>query len=282
MTLRIVTDSTCDLPQAVVEAHHIKIVPIFVNVGSQSFRDGIDLTRTEFYERMASFTPPATTAAPGPDLFKKTYEQLANEGATEILSVHISQSLSTTVLSAQKAAEETSIVPVTVLDARQLSMGVGFQALTAAQEVMKGTPLKDILVKLEDQIKRTHVFAALDTLDFLHRSGRMNFAMSTLGTLMQIKPFLKMYDGISSAERVRTHKGAMKRLIELIYEFGPYEKVAMLYSGAKDRAEELFDEVRHLLPQGNLIQGELNPALGVHLGPGVVGFATVTKSPEGV
>jgi len=281
MTLRIVTDSSCDLPQTLVDQHGVTVVPIFVQVGENAYRDGIDITRAEFYERLPHFKPPATTAAPGPELFKQTYERLANDGATEILSIHISHTLSATVTNAQKAAEETSIVPVTVLDSRQLSMGVGFQVLTAAQEALKGTPLKDVLAKLDSQIRRTRTFAGLDTLDYLYRSGRMNFALAKIGTLLQIKPFLKMYDGVSDAERVRTHKGAIKRLIELLYASGPYEKAAMLYSGARDRAEELFDEVRHLLPTDDFIFGELNPALGVHLGPGVLGFSTVSAKQEG-
>ena len=130
---------------------------------------------------------------------------------------------------------------------------------------------------LEDLILRIHVFAAIDTLEFLHRSGRMNFAISFLGTLLQIKPFMKMYDGNPTAERIRTRQGAVKRLIELLKESQPYEKVALLHSQATDRATALLQQVRHLLPTGDILIEEINPVLGAHIGPGVLGFVCISK-----
>lgn len=130
---------------------------------------------------------------------------------------------------------------------------------------------------LDEQIRRIHVFAALDTVEFLRRSGRMHFALARLGEILQIKPVLKMYEGNPTAERVRTRKGAMKRLVELLQEFAPYEKVAMLHSGASERAHELLEQVRQYLPEGEVFLEEINPALGAHLGPGVIGFACISK-----
>jgi len=133
---------------------------------------------------------------------------------------------------------------------------------------------------LDGQIKRTHVFAALDTVEFLRRSGRMHFALARLGELLQIKPILKMYEGSPTAERVRTRKGAMKRLIEYAQEFAPYEQVAMLHSGARQRALEIYEQVKQYLPDQSILLEEINPALGAHLGPGVIGFACISKSTE--
>jgi DegV family protein with EDD domain len=130
---------------------------------------------------------------------------------------------------------------------------------------------------LEEQIRRTHVFAALDTLEYLKRSGRMNFAISALGTLLQIKPFMKMYNGEPTAERVRTRKAAMKRLVELLKEYGPYEKVALLHSQAALRAKAMLQEVRSLLPAEDIWVEEITPVLGAHIGPGVIGFACISK-----
>jgi DegV family protein with EDD domain len=118
----------------------------------------------------------------------------------------------------------------------------------------------------------------LDTLHFLRRSGRMNSVVSTIGELLQIKPLLKMVDGNASAERVRTRNHAMKRLVELLHEYGPYEKVALLHSNAAEQAKELLQEVRKFLPDGEIWFEQINPVLGAHLGPGVVGFACVSKS----
>jgi len=277
MTIRIVTDSTCDLPQEILRQHGISVVPLYIHAGGRDYLDGVDLSRGEFYERLPSFQPAATTAAPGPDVFRREYERLAAEGASEILSIHISEKLSGMVNVARQAAKETAAVPVTVFDSRQLSLGMGFEVLTAAQAAAEGRPMREILDLLEKQIARTHVFAALDTLEFLRRSGRMNSALAALGTLLQIKPFLKMHDGNPTAERVRTRSGAVKRLIELLLEFGPYEKAALLHSAAAERARELLDEVRHLLPAGTVWLEEINPVIGAHIGPGVIGFACISK-----
>jgi DegV family protein with EDD domain len=140
--------------------------------------------------------------------------------------------------------------------------------------------MQEILSMLEDQIPRTYVFAALDTLEFLRRSGRMNFAISFLGTLLQIKPFMKMYDGNPTAERIRTRNGAVKRLIELLKEMGPLEKVAIVHTRAEDRARVLLQEVRHLLPDSNIMDimiEEITPVIGAHVGPGVLGFACISN-----
>ncbi len=277
MAIRVVTDSTCDLPDELIKKHRITVIPMYINVGSQEYQDGIDLTRREFYERLPDFKPAPTTAAPSPDVFRQVYEGLAAEGATGILSIHISVKLSAVVNIAVQAAQDTSIVPVTVFDSRQLSLGTGFQVLAAAQAAEEGHSMQDILAMLKEQISRTHVFAALDTLEFLRRSGRMSFALSFLGTLLRIKPFLKMYDGNPTAERIRTRNGAVKRLVELLNQVAPLEKVALLHSQAADRAEALLGQVQHLLPAGKILVEEINPVLGAHLGPGVIGFACISE-----
>jgi DegV family protein with EDD domain len=277
LTTRIVTDSSCDLPQEIIQEHRITVIPLFINVGDQSYLDGVDLSHQEFYERLPGFRPAPKTAAPGPDVFRKTFEQLASEGATEILSIHVSAKLSAIVDIARTAAKETIRLPVTVFDSRQLSLGTGFQVLAAAEAADRGLSMSEILVLLEGQIRRTHVFAALDTMEYLKRSGRMNFAISALGTILQIKPLMKMYNGEPTAERVRTRKGAIKRLVELLEEYGPYEKAALLHSHALQRAEALLQEVRSLLPAGDIWVEEITPVLGAHIGPGVIGFACISK-----
>jgi DegV family protein with EDD domain len=278
MAIRIVTDSTCDLPQEVIRKHGIGVVPLYIHAGGREYLDGVDLTRGEFYERLPSFNPVPTTAAPGPEVFRRVYEQLADEGASEILSIHISVKLSALAEIAREAAKTTTVIPVTVFDSRQLSLGMGFEVLAAAEAAEAGRGMPEILAMLEKQISRTHVFAALDTLEFMRRSGRMNNALATLGTLLQIKPLLKMYDGEPAAERVRTRGGAVKRLIELLLESGPYEKAAILHSAAAERARELLEEIRNLLPAGEIWMEEINPVIGAHIGPGVIGFACISKA----
>jgi DegV family protein with EDD domain len=277
MGIRIVTDSTCDLPEEIIQRHRITVIPLHIHIGSQEYRDGVNLSRQDFYRQLPEFQSAPSTAAPGPDSFQIAYEQLASEGATEILSIHISSKLSAIVDSARTAALATKSVPVTVFDSRQLSLGMGFEVQTAAMAAAEDQPMPAILERLVAQIARTHVFAALDTLEFLRRSGRMHIALSTLGTLLQIKPFLKMYDGNPTAERVRTRQGAMKRLVELLHEYAPFERVAILHSNAANRAQALLEQVRDLLPSESIWMEEINPVLGAHIGPGVIGFACVSK-----
>jgi DegV family protein with EDD domain len=253
------------------------VIPLFINVGDRSYLDGVDLSHQEFYERLPEFRPAPKTAAPGPLVFRQTFKQLAAEGATEILSIHVSSKLSAVADIARTAAEGISRLPVTVFDSRQLSLGTGFQVLAAAEAAARGLARGEILSLLEKLIGRIRVFAALDTMEYLRRSGRASFALSALGTLLQIKPFMKMYNGEPTAERVRTRKGAMRRLVELLEEYGPYEKVAMLHSHARQRAEAFLQEVRGLLPEGEIWMEEITPVLGAHIGPGVIGFACVSK-----
>jgi DegV family protein with EDD domain len=278
VSIRIVTDSTCDLPPAVVAQYGITVVPLYINIGDRGYLDGIELSRQEFYQRLPSYDPPPTTATPGPEVFCQVYEKLAAQGATEVLSIHISISLSATVNTAKLCAQEKPSVPVTVFDSKQLSLGTGFLVVKAAQAAAEGGSMQEIVALLEEQTSRTHVFAALDTLEFLRRSGRMNAVLSTLGELLQIKPFLKMYDGKPSAERVRTRKHAMKRLVELLYQYSPFERVALLHSDALDRAQALLQEVKDILPDKEIWFEQINPVLGTHIGPGVVGFACVSKN----
>lgn len=277
MTARIVTDSTCDLPPEVTSELDILTVPIYIHIGDRDLVDGIDISRDEFYKNLPVYESHPTTAVPSLTKFHALYNSLADEGATEILSIHISSTLSAAVSVAQSAAAETTSVPVTVLDSRQLSLGTGFLVQTAAEMAKKGFTVAQILPVLEEQIKRTYVAAGLDTLKFLKRGGRMNSAVSTIGELLHIKPILKMHDGISQVEKVRTHKKALARLAELLKGHAPFEKIAFLHSGAKESAQLLRDEIRNLLPDGETWLEMINPVLGTHIGPGVVGFAVVSR-----
>ena len=277
MTVRVITDSTCDLPASVLSNLDIKVLPLYIHADGQDYLDGIDLTREQFYERLPEFKDHPRTAVPSMIKFRSLYDSLADEGATEVLSIHISSTLSAITDVARSAAKETMSVPVTVFDSRQLSLGMGFLVQTAAELAKAGHTVKEILEKLEDQLKRTYVSAALDTLKFLRRSGRMNGVVSTIGELLDLKPILKMYDGVSGIEKVRTQKNAIKRLTEMIKSHGPFEKLALLYSGSVNNVQQLMAEIRDILPDTETWVEIINPVLGAHLGPGVFGFACVSK-----
>ena len=234
MVVRIVTDSTCDLPVVVIEKFGIKVAPLYINIGRESYLDGVDISRRQFYTNLASYPHHPTTGTPGIERFKQLYRDLADEGAEQVLSIHISESLSATVNVARSAAREFNDIPVAVLDARQLSLGVGFVVEAAARMAEAGEKLQEILKALEDQIKRTHVFAALDTLEFLRRSGRMNRFVTGIGSLLQLKPILTMYDGKPGSEQRRTRARALARVAEKLVELQPLERAALVHTNAAD------------------------------------------------
>ncbi len=279
MPVRIVTDSTCDLPAETIDCYGICVVPLYINVGNQGFLDGIDMKREEFYTRLPSFSTHPTTAVPSLQKFHAIYQALADEGASEILSIHISAALSGTVDVARSAAQETTAVPVTVLDSQQLSLGTGFLVDTAAKMAAEGSSVAEIIAALNDQIQRSHVFAALDTLEFLKRSGRMNKYMAGVATWLQIKPIMIMHQGKPSSERVRTRDRAMKRLVEMLAVFGKLERVAIVHTHAQPkRIAELRTLAAGLLPQRDILTADITPVIGAHIGPDAVGFAVVAAS----
>ena len=278
MNLRIVTDSTCDLPAETARLLGITVIPLNIHVGERTFLDGVDLTREEFYARLPGFTPAPRTAAPGPEVFAQIYERLANQGTQAILSIHISESLSATVNSARAAAEEFTRIPVTVLDSGQLSLGMGFLVEKAAQLAQVGQRTDQVLAALQGVMKRTYVFASLKTLEYLRRSGRMHFALAKLGEILQIKPLLHMNLGKPSALRARTQQRAIERLLEWLAEYAPFEKLAILHAGVTEEAQRLREQVRSYFPEGDDVPiVQITPVLGAHLGIGALGFACISK-----
>jgi DegV family protein with EDD domain len=277
MSIGIVTDSSCDLPQNIIDENNIVVVPMFINIGSESYRDGVDITREEFYSNLPVYKSPPKTAAPGPDAFRAVYQKMADAGITEILSIHISSSLSGVMNSARQAAKEFTPIPVTAFDSRQLSLGTGFQALAAAKAAALGRTMNEIINLLEDQISRTYSFAALGTLEFLKRSGRMNGAVFMLGNLLDIKPILRMYNGNPTSERIRTRKRAFNRMASFLEKIGNFETAALMHTHVYQEAQDFWELVSDKLPSGEKMCVEINPVIGSHIGPGAIGFVCIAK-----
>ncbi len=277
MSIQIVTDSTCDLPAEVIAQYGIVVVPLYINVAGKGYLDGVEMTREEFYRNLPGYNPAPTTAAASPEKYRQVYESLAQQGAREILSLHISVSLSTVVNTARLAAQQVESIPVTVYDSRQLSLGTGFLVETAARLAAEGRSMGEIIAALDDQVRRSRVFAALDTLEFLRRSGRLNGAVSAMGNLLQVKPLLTMYDGKPGVERVRTRERATERLLEMLADVGAIERVAIVHTHAPARVAALREQAAHLLPPGDILAVDITPVIGAHIGPGAVGFACVAR-----
>ena len=277
MTVRIVTDSTSDLPAALAEEHSITTLPAYINIGEESYLDGIELTRETFYNQLPTYTSPPTTAAPAVGVFSETYEKLAAEGATAIISIHLAANLSGLLNAARLGAQATDNVPVSVFDSQQLSMGLGFLALAAARAAARGETVAEIISELEAQRARTHVFAMLDTLEYLRRSGRVSWTEFGLGTLLRIKPLLHVQEGqVNAIDRVRTRGRALRQLIQHVEALGPLEEIALLHTADPAGVEELREKAEHLFPEGDEpVAVEVTPTIGAHIGPGALGFACV-------
>jgi DegV family protein with EDD domain len=279
MTIKIVTDSTCDLPKNVIEDLGITVVPLFINLFDKGYLDGVEITRKEFYTNLPNYAVHPTTGIPGLNAFTRVYGALSSKGATKILSIHISKSLSGTVGVAQSAARELDQAQVTVRDSGQLSLGTGFQVETAARMANEGKSMKEIQTVLDDMMSRTFVTAGLKTLDYLRRSGRMNRFMAGLGSLLQLKPILTMANGQPESERVRTTSKAEARIIEMLEKRLPIERFALLHTNAPEEANAFYARVKPLLPQGEVYSMDITPVIGVHIGPGAVGYAIISQKP---
>jgi DegV family protein with EDD domain len=271
-----VTDSNCDLPAELATRHGITVVPLYINIGKKSYLDGVEMTHEQFYEGLPHFEAHPTTSVPGPGQFVQVYEQLARAGATEIISIHIGSALSAMVNVARLAAQETQSVPVTVFDSGNLTLGTGLLALTAARTAAEGRPLHEIIAALENQASRTHCIAALDTLEYLRRSGRLSRVQFSLGSVLQIKPVIRMNGGEFEMERVRTRIGARRRVMELVTQLAPFEQLALVHTHAPQKVEQLRQQASHLFPAGaEPMVAEVTPVIGTHIGPGAAGFVAV-------
>jgi len=277
MTIHIVTDSTCDLPSDSVHKLGVTVLPLNIHIGESAYKDGVDISREEFYRQLPGLNPFPKTASPSPAGFDKLYHRLADEGVSAILSIHISETLSATVNEARIAAEQFTRIPITVLDSSQLSLGTGFLVEKAAQLAAAGHSLEEILSALKDQMQRSYVFASIKTLEYLRRGGRMHSAVAHIGEFLKIKPLLHMNMGKSSVARVRTQKKATEQLMAWLEEYAPFERLAILHAGIQEEAEALRESVRAYWPESNVPVMQITPALGAHLGVGALGFACISK-----
>lgn len=279
MTIKIVTDSTCDLPKDIIQELGISVAPLYINVGDKGFLDGVEITRKDFYTNLPDYDVHPTTGTPGMDTFTQIYKRLADEGATQILSIHISRSLSATVEVAENAAKTFDLIPVIVRDSLQLSTGTGFQVETAARMALAGHTMEEIIKALDSLADRTFVTARLDTLEYLRRSGRMNAFMTGLGSLIQLKPILTMKNGLPGSLRVRTTAKAEARLIKMLEAYQPIERFALLHTNAPMEAEAFRSQITHLIPAGEVLSMNITPVIGAHIGPGAVGYAVASEAP---
>lgn len=278
MKLGIVTDSTSDLPAYLIEEHEIQVVPSVLVLEGREYKDGIGITREEFYERLPSLRTSPTTAAPSIGDFLSPYQTLLDAGCDHILSIHASAKLTAILNNAHQAAQEFP-GKVTCVDSGSLSMGLGFQVLAAAEEAESG--LRSALEAVESTRRRLQVYAALDTMEYLKRSGRVPGLVANLGGLLSIKPMVELMGGEAKPiGAVRTNRQADERMLKFLLEMGEMERLAILHTNAEPRARDLLTElmntVRMSVPR-DILFVNVTAVIGTHLGPNGIGFAAVGK-----
>jgi DegV family protein with EDD domain len=274
MKIAIVSDSTCDIPGALVERYAIQVVPNLVVIDGKSLRDGIDITRQEFYNRMPHMTSHPTTATESSGVYQKLYERLLNQGAQAVISIHAASNLSGIFNAAQLAAREFG-ERVRVLDSESLTMGVGFQVLAAASASEGGASLDEILQIVANVRRRVSVVAMLDTLEYVRRSGRVSWARARLGNLLQIKPFVEVRGGqVYSLGEARTRSKGIERLKERLLAIGRLEQLAILHTNAEGDALQFLKQIDHGLTETPLIVN-VTTVIGVHVGPNGLGFTAI-------
>ncbi len=274
MKIGLVTDSTSDVPAGLVEKYQIEVVPAILVVEGQSYADGEGISRQEFYSRLPGMSVPPTTASPSAGSFVECYEKTLRAGAEQILSIHAPSSLSG-IFNAARLAAESFGERVRVLDSGQLSLGIGFQVLSAAEAIARGALLDEILALLESVQARIRVIALLDTLEYLRRSGRVSWAKAMLGGFLNLKPMIELKSGrVKKMGAARTARQGKERLLGLLRETGALERLAVLHTNAEGRARQLLAELNPALSTEPLIVN-VTTAIGAHLGPNGLGFAAV-------
>jgi len=276
-SIAIVTDSTADVPVETAESLNISVIPAVLTLDGETYIDGHDISRAEFYQRMPDLRTPPTTAVPSTIVFEETYQRLFARGVQRILSIHLSSKLSGMVNTAMQVARNYGD-RVKVFDSGQLTLGTGFQAIEAAQLVRNGLDF-DQVVSTAKRIRETaYVVALIDRLEFMRRSGRVNWLRANIGDLLQFKQLVEVKDGLVHALiRTRTYTKAFEQLISIAFTWRNIKRLAVLHSGAPDKAKELAERVVDLCPN-DLMMVDVTTVIGAHVGPGCVGLAVLTQN----
>lgn len=274
--IALVTDSTCDIPPHIAAETGVAVVPTLVNIGQQSFRDGVDLTRDQFYSWLPTMPAYPATSAPAPGHFAEAYES-ALKRASYVISIHVAAKLSGVYNAARVAAEQVSSDRIHVIDSGQTSMGLGWVVLEAAESARNGATLEGVLHSIADILPRVRVYALLNTLEFLARSGRVNMVRAGLGGLLNLKPLVELREGVViTLTRIRTWSRALSALVERTQGLAPFERLAVMHTQNEDSARDLLDRVCSGVecPSSTLVV-PATTVIGAHVGPRALGIAAV-------
>lgn len=274
--INIVADSASDIPATLAQKYGIRIVPDFVNFGQQSFADdGVSLTRQRFYERLAQARELPTTAAPPPGMGARIFQE-ALVKADHVIAFSVASKLSGIYNGMVVAANEVSPDKITVIDSGTLTMGQGWLAIAAAEAAEKGAGVDEIKALITEMRSRVRLYAVLDTLEYLRRSGRVGWAQANVGALLQIKPIIDVREGdVMTSGRVRTFEKAIVEMAQIAHREAPLERLTVLHSFNPERGQRLLDLIQDIAPKEHLNMVDVTPVIGTHVGPNGIGLALV-------
>jgi DegV family protein with EDD domain len=274
--IALVTDSTTNIPKELSKGYEVHVVPSVVIWGGETLRDGVDIQPTEFYKRLASSKETPTTSQPTPAAFVEKFEELKSKGFTDILGVYVSSKFSGTIASAETAKQQVSGINIVNVDGRSASMGTGWPLLEAGKAAKEGKSMEECIKIAEKTRDHTGIMLLVDTLEFLHRGGRIGGGARFLGTALNLKPILEVREGtLEAVERVRTKGKALDRMVELLVERiagrSPV-RLAVLHANAEEDAKKLLEVGSKRVNPAESSVAEVSPAVGTHTGPGTLGF----------
>jgi DegV family protein with EDD domain len=279
VAVRIVTDSACDLDDARAKELDIEIVPLTIRFGDREYVDRVELSNEEFWKKVAATDQLPETAAPSAGAFEEVFQRLSDEGADGIVCINLSSALSATMQSAQLASKVLEgICPVAVLDSCSVSMGLGHQALFAAQMAAEGEDLDAIVSATEDRARRMRLYATLDTLEHLKRGGRVGAARALLGGVLSIKPVVEVREGVvAEAAKVRTRSKSLQYLVDKVAAAKAPDTVYVFHAQAPD-IDELLERLAPMYPREAIEVGAIGPVIGTHCGPRTIGVGWVDST----
>jgi DegV family protein with EDD domain len=272
----IVTDSTAYLPPDIIDKYQIQVIPLSVIWEGDVYRDGVDITTSQFYSRLEKSSTLPSTSQPPAGEFTACFSAILESGK-DVLAILISSGISGTVNSALQAQAELDRSRVEVIDSQTAAMATGLHVIAAARKAAEGGSLQEVAQVAKEAQKRTDVVFVVDTLEYLHKGGRIGGAKRFLGSMLNIKPILEMSGGkIEAVDQVRTQKRALERMAELITEKAAGERplrMAVIHSNVPDLAHDLKDEVTAAFSPEEIYVSDLSPAIGTHVGPGTLAIA---------
>lgn len=272
--IAIMTDSTSDIPQHIVEQYNIQIVPLRILFGDQEYKDRLEISADEVYARLSTEVP--TTSLPAPGDVLAIFERLKEEGFTHVVAIHISSGLSGTAQMIENLARGVQGLIIRVIDSKNISMGLGYTVIETARKLAKNADFEAICDHAQTMLKKMKVFFVLETLEYLQRGGRIGRVAGTLGQILRIKPIITVNaEGVyETYARVRGRGQSLDRLFATVKQYlaGPMHNLAVCHGAAKEEAQDLIKRIKELGNLGELLISHVSPVIGVHTGPGTLGL----------